>query len=379
MVWWADVRRDSHKVPQRSALVEDICDGVWPHRPLVRIGRDGPTYFSQQRAIVMAGATVNSLMARPRIRFADAATIFRRLAANAAATLSESDKGAFIRHSVELWEERDALAVDLRDPNIHRLLRTWVMVARAADSPGYDLDGRRFLSIANIHGVLAGDASTNEGYDLDASTAFTNTLVDRYLGRGILRRGLALKCGNCRNTSWYDAEDFGQTFQCHRCRVRSHIDASTRKGRGDAVWYYSLSEVVLQAITHNSRVPLLACDQLASDAKSDLWLPEQEVVLANGKQCESDIWMIIDGRIILGEAKVNGSLGSSPKKRAAEAKKYKELADLFSADAVVFASSTGWEDTSQAAIQDAFRFHRIVPQLISVDDPVQPRSKAVST
>lgn len=366
MLWWVDIRRDSHKVPQRSVLADDICDGSWPSRPLVRIGRDGPTYFSQRRAFVPAGATLNHVLARPLIRFPDALTIFRRLAKQSGASIAESDKGAFVRHSIELWEDRDALASDLRDPSINSLLCAWLVASKSDGTLGYVLDRRRYLSIQDIRLVLG---SVGEAAGEMASGA-ADVVVDRYLARGVLRRGLALKCQNCRNMSWYDADDFGQAFQCRRCRLQSPVDSRSRRGVGDdAVWYYSLSEVVFQALTHNSRVPLLACDQLGRDAQSTLWLPEQEVVFDDGTQCECDIWMTIDGRITLGEAKVNGSLGSTKQSRNAAAAKYRRLAEVFSADAVVFATSNGWDDESRRAIEDTFRGQTIVPQLVSIDSP----------
>lgn len=365
MLWWTDVRRDSHRVPARSSLREVVHGGSGFNRPVIRIGRDGPTYFSQVRSFVPAGATLESVLARPVFRFPDAATVFNQLVDRVGATIIESDKGAFVRHSVNLWGGRDALVSDLRDPQINRALHAWLSKASSGSEPGNYLDGRRYLTIADISAALLGGVTSPVQSSLRA-----DEVVDRYLARGILRRGLSLKCANCRNMSWYDAEDFGQTFQCRRCRATSTIDSRTRRGSDeDATWYYSLSEVVYQALGHNSRVPLLACDELGLNAKSALWLPEHELHFEDGTTAECDIWMIVDGQIVIGEAKSNGSLGASASERKREALKYLKVAELMGVDRVVFAAPVPWDDQSRMSIEAAFRGYKLRPEFLLTYTP----------
>ena len=137
-------------------------------------------------------------------------------------------------------------------------------------------------------------------------------------------------------------------------------------GANDATWYYSLQEFVRQALAHNFTTPTLAIGNLRNGKRSALWMSEHEIQPATGSKFEADIWMIIDGDVLVGEAKSNGTLGSTARLAAKEAKKYRTLADILTEDRVVFASSTPWDQVSRTAIADTFTSHRVRPEMIEL-------------
>jgi len=166
---------------------------------------------------------------------------------------------------------------------------------------------------------------------------------------------------------WYDADDIGQTFHCQRCRTMAIVDHTViRDGANDATWYYSLQEFVYQALDHNFIAPMLAVGHLSSGKQSALWMSEHEIQPATGLKFEADIWMIIEGNVVVGETKSNGTLGTIARQAAKEATKYRTLADIVTADRVVFASSAPWNETSRTAVADTFATHRVRPEIIEL-------------
>ena len=90
--------------------------------------------------------------------------------------------------------------------------------------------------------------------------------------------------------------------------------------------------------------------------------------LADRSKIEADLWMVIDGAIIIGEAKRGGTLGSTAAARKRVAQRYPTLAQLLTADRVVFASDAEWQTTSRNAVDSAFARSSIVPEFIRVGD-----------
>ena len=80
-----------------------------------------------------------------------------------------------------------------------------------------------------------------------------------------------------------------------------------------------------------------------------------------------DLWVIPDGRIIMGEAKSTSALASNRAGRVAVAKRYAQLAATFTADEVVFVTSqAAWDSTTAEVVAQAFRGTRISHSLRSL-------------
>lgn len=72
-------------------------------------------------------------------------------------------------------------------------------------------------------------------------------------------------------------------------------------------WYYALDQVARDLLVTHGDVPLLAAADLIRGASSLLWCPELEITDDTGS-AEIDICTMVDGRIVIGEAKSNNSL-----------------------------------------------------------------------
>ena len=376
MVWWNDVTHPTNRLPARWALNDHLLvDRHGFNDPLVRASRDGVTFASQTRSFIPAGATLGHLLARPRLRFLNGTAVFQALADEAGATLIESDKGAYSRLAVELWGGLPALLVDVQPGSARQLLEAWQSTVPSGDAPGNWIPNRRYLSISDMMKVLAPDPAQAADDEPDR-LAIVQTFTDRMLRRGVIRRGQCLKCAVCRHFAWYDADDVGNTFRCARCRATAVVDSlASRSGEADITWYYQLHEAVYQAFHHNFIVPMLAVGMLAKRARSVLWMPEHKVQLPAAcalpaLDAEVDLWVVADGRIILGEAKSNGALAAAKSRRTAPAAAatYERLADAFTADEVVFVTSKAkWDESTVSAVEHAFKGSRVKFELRSLD------------
>jgi hypothetical protein len=121
------------------------------------------------------------------------------------------------------------------------------------------------------------------------------------------------------------------------------------KGDTEPAWHYGLDQVVRELLAQHGDLPLLAADRLQSmrpQRPAFLWVPELLVQHAAGL-VELDIYLIIDGRVVVGEAKSNGRLGSS---RHAAARMV-QAAQMLTADEIVLATSQpAWAPGVRAAI-----------------------------
>jgi hypothetical protein len=295
--WWNDVVRVDHQLPPRWPLNEHVVarSGAWKSR--ARVTREGLAFNSQPLGLIPAGMRLEQIVDNPRLRFLDAATVFKTIAAEAGLTLTESSAGRYTARVTELWGGLAALIADLQRPLVRRVLDAYQSQAESGVDPGnYLIAGRRYLSFEDLK-TIAGD--------LDGLVTF----VDWSIRTGVLRRGLCLACSQCSHFGWYDADDIGQEFQCWRCRTQATIDSHAIRGGGtEPQWYYSLAEVVYQASCASFNVPVLALHQFAGDARSVLGMTDHEITFPDQEKVEIDLWGIVDGRIVLGEAKTGKEL-----------------------------------------------------------------------
>jgi hypothetical protein len=130
------------------------------------------------------------------------------------------------------------------------------------------------------------------------------------------------------------------------------------KNEREQVWYYSLDQVIRELLRQNGEVPLLAVDHLRRKHRAALWSPELAVRMGR-ETVELDIVVIIDGRIIVGEAKSNGKLGNDRKNVTNAAERLVAAARSLFADEIIIATSTpswspGTKEAVTASIQAAW-------------------------
>ncbi|WP_425246852.1 hypothetical protein [Streptomyces sp. NEAU-NA10] len=177
-------------------------------------------------------------------------------------------------------------------------------------------------------------------------------LLDGYLQRSIAARGLLLTCGQCVGTAFYRLEDIGPGFRCQRCRQHSPIVRSAWKGQElEPQWYYGLDEVAYQGLRSNIHVPVLALATLAKSAQSFLHMPEAIVHRDGYPDIEVDLWAIVDGRIVIGEAEISDRLEPTKRREAQRCAALKGLIEDLSADEFVMATTgPAWDGRTEALV-----------------------------
>jgi hypothetical protein len=364
--WWNDVVRVDHRLPTRWALNEHIVARSSAWRTRARVTRDGLAFHSHPEGLLLSGVPLEQLVDNPRLRFLDAKAVFDVLASEAGITLVESSAGRFTARATELWGGLPALTTDLQRPLVRRVLAAYLSEKPSGVDPGNYIANRRHLSLEDLGAVV------------DASGELTE-FADWCLRTGVLRRGLSLACDHCSAFGWYDADDVGQAFRCWRCRTETVIDSQVVRGEGpEPRWYYALAEVVYQACKHNFNVPVLALHKLAAGARSVLGMTDHQVLFPRDDHAESsdhdeveiDLWGIIDGRIILGEAKTSNQLEATAPKRTEKVRELKRAAEALTADTLVLATAaSSWAPSSIDAIKKAFAGARCDVELLTDVDP----------
>ena len=359
--WWIDVEDHRCRIPNRSALQDLLLAEPDASLPLIRSGRDGISYHSLRSGVIMAGEPHHQLLLRPRLRFPDVATVFRHLFGRAGYEINESAAGRYRRLATELWGGFDEMHNDWADDSARALLKLWMSSEDSGATPGIWDGTRRYLSFSD-----AADASEISADEL-------RSLLDGYLTRGILSRGLVLKCAHCLNTTWYRFDDLSQSFSCSRCRQRAAITEaswSADHGKGDPApeptFYYAMAEVVYQALSHDADVPIRAMGALRENPSEAIQQATDSIVSKAGQSFELDLLALVDGRIVIGEAKKGNRLESTAKQERIWLNDLADIADAITADEVILATSTQWRPNTLTYVSDVFASRRITPRIIQL-------------
>lgn len=334
--WIIDCYVQEYRLPIRSKLSEIVSDG----NPAggVRPSSAGISYSSEP-FLAFSGQSLEHRVRRPRIRLPQAIDVFSELLKDHY-RIEPSDKGRFMSSAIDLWGDLDALAGTMADAQQLELLQRFVSKKKGENIRVSSSD-RGYLSFVQIAEILGNDKQEAVG------------IVDRYIQKSILTRGIILHCKRCRCAAWYANGEFDEAFQCKRCRTKSLItSANWKKPPQGPDWYYELNEVVCQILDHNEIGPILSLYALKKDAKAFDFAAELEVWAGGEKPlCEIDIWAIIDGRIVLGEAKTGKATGLTKRKL----RQFRAVAQAVTADEFVFATTTNdWPTETKQLIGECF-------------------------
>ena len=313
---------------------------------IARSSREGISYYSHSRGLVLGGSALEQMIERPRLRFPSVGSVFRHLLDSAGYTMSESSEGRFRRLTTDLWGGRESLHSDIIHEGTFPLLSAWLSQEPSGEAPGVYTSRRRYLSLTDA--VDASEMTTDE----------TRRVLDRYLERGIIKRGHCFKCRHCLSFDWYALEEISQSFRCHRCSTETPIVSSSWIGADEPDYYYDLAEVVYQAFRNNVEVPSRALARLAENSRSFDEMPNVEIKNDNGDKIELDLWALVDGRIVIGEAKSGERIKEGAAKEREWLARLANMAEAITADEVVFATAATWRDQTRTRIEAAFQNHR---------------------
>lgn len=344
--WMVDVDIADYLVPNRSALQPSLQHPDVVERD-IRPGKDGVTYHSQA-AIVLTGVPLERSVASPRLKLPEPAEAMDLIIQQAGFTSAVSQAGRYSQHILQVFGGLRPTAALFRNPQLLSFFHAYLAASPSEVDPGVFLKplGRRFLRFAEAKSVMGLD------------DARTRDHLDVLIARGVLKRGLILKCRTCNFMSWYGTSSLGDggTVLCSRCSSDLPVTReSWRIPAAEPYWYYQLDELVYLAILSNAGAPLLALDYLSSRARRFMFSPELELRKDNQQFAEFDIWAFIDGKVVLGEAKTSATLGNARNTRET-IERVHEFANAAHIDQIVFATSaTQWESATRNRIATELR------------------------
>ncbi|NHJ03102.1 MAG: hypothetical protein EAX86_13275, partial [Candidatus Heimdallarchaeota archaeon] len=114
-------------------------------------------------------------------------------------------------------------------------------------------------------------------------------------------QGLTLKCTSCSNKDWYHLEGITNNYKCNRCGSNNFVGLKPN-------WAYRLNQLVFNVLSESSNLTLETIIDLKSiSQKSFEFIPEFEIYYTNRtnerKKYEIDLFVIKDGKLIIGETK----------------------------------------------------------------------------
>jgi hypothetical protein len=356
--WQVEATIDDTPLPTRVSIGPLLTRGVG-FGEKVRSSREGTSYVSHSRGLVPAGLRLDQRLARPRLRMPQPVEMFNALLGASGMRGEISTAGAFTSGAMELFGGFSALVKAFAGPRSRALLDAFRPPGpgrKGADKrgPGVYLTRlqRRFLSVKDLEAVTA--AGTDE----------VRALLDSYTERGILRRGIALKCARCRFDGWYRAGEFAQTFVCTRCRATWPLSQRAWRDPSDEpTWRYELDEIVYQAVVENARAPILALEALRAAVRpfgGFMFGPELDVYRGDELLAEVDIWAVVEGRICIGEAKTTDRLAETAAREQIVAERLIRIADAVTAEEFVVATTEpAWRAETRALVETSLRGHRL--------------------
>ncbi len=363
MQWLVDIALPSHQVPARPAITGSALTQIPPGGipdAVVRAGRHGISFASANMGFVSAGGPAEGRLAHPMLRFPSAERIFSELAAARDMAIQRSDAGRRAANATELWGSFDAIVADLSGP-ARRLLDAFVPTLRKKDGDygsGYAIRGLGYLHFEHAEHAL--------GFSQDD----TRNTLDRLTGMDVLRRGFLLSCERCRWQAFYPVSQVGKTFTCAACSHASNLASGTwYKKAPEPAWNYSLDQVVRTLLQQHGDIPMLAADRLRQGARDFLWAPELSIQV-EPSPIEIDICTVVNGRIIVGEAKCNGRLDSKDRSAQETADRLIRAAQILTADEIVLATSEpSWAPGALTAVESALAAdwqHGPLPKITSL-------------
>lgn len=355
--WHVDVSIDDSRYPPRAALNHLMAKTGSTEHAAIRASSDGASYFSREPFFIPAGATVSQSTWRPRLRIPPAVDLFEALLDRTGMRSVVSQAGRYSSGAIELWGGLKPLTGDLRDPARLALLEGFRKKSASGVDPGVYISPlkRRFLSIWDVRRATG------------LSTLAARELLDDYVKRSIVSRGLCLKCARCNYASWYPDADVTPRFVCTRCRHEQPLEqAAWLKPVGEPLPFYQLDEMALQAIENDARAPLLALDQYASEMRGFLFAPEMDVFQGNNRIAEVDIWVIGEAAIVLGEAKSTNNLGGSETEEKRSIDRLMKVAVAVTAHEVCFATTEqAWSPRTRRLVETATQGTPIRPRFLT--------------
>lgn len=292
--WITSINIDRYRPPVLPFLSKDIIESVLATHD-TRVAVDGLAYLCPN-IMYFAGEDIDINIVRPTLRLVDETEIFAKYFEHSGYDIELSDKGSYLKDTIERFGSLQAVA-DFFRVKLHRDLFDQYLYTKNKDNDevAYHLDTekRAYLSFTAFSRTLG---------DSDKAVA----LIDELTAKDILRRGFIFHCSRCRLAAWYGMGEASREFTCKRCDLVQPLSQRSWKKTEEPRWYYRLVETVYLFYDSSSYLTALALDKLRQQSKEAFhYICEANIknYPKPGDQKEIDILAISDGKIILGECK----------------------------------------------------------------------------
>jgi hypothetical protein len=343
--WLVEISFMNLQMPRHPALGSHLASG--PNLTDVRAGLDGVAF--QCPGFMVRGEDIELQMLRLSVFVPGPEKVFRIALAHCGYNCEVSDKGKYESETVSKFGGLEGAAHAVRHSQTSQLLKEFLNTQRPVDGvydDGVFLgDKRRYLNFACILKFLRDEA-------------FACRIIDDYIAKGVFYRGLVLKCNRCSDLAWFSIAEITQNFTCRRCGAYQQYTHPSWRYPNEPAWFYKLDEMVYQMLRNNGDVTLLTLDALSRNSKGNFQFASELSIKPEGNiksTMEIDIPCIMNGKMIVGEAKSVNTLTTNGSTAAQAAAKYRCLAEQLGADGVIFSTSmSDWDQTTHKAIDAEF-------------------------
>lgn len=314
----------------------------------IRASGTGISFDSGRWDFVAAGASPYGQLAQPQLRWPSLHEMLDCAAHRTGQGIRTSAPGYLGRLVAGLFNGRSALTT-----NLHGSARQ--VLDQFLDSPkrngpvtagGIGLHGGIFLTFVDLQQRVSA-MNPDE----------LRSWLDEQVQLGVIRVGHILDCEVCHWLDFYVLADVGSTFSCKRCATANYLTVERwRMPIDGASWFYDLHPTVRTFLRDHGDTPLLAVQALTHTGMRPVLTEfEFEIVAVNGKPiAEIDFAFVSRGRLVIGEAKSNGTLdGRNKAERVRDARKLITAADTLGASEICYGSATTWSRSAREAIRDA--------------------------
>lgn len=180
-----------------------------------------------------------------------------------------------------------------------------------------------------------------------ALTSINPDVTESWLKQEILVRGERLVCLKCGWQDFYAEKFVKGSFACNRCRAEWNRTIETMQG-SEPKFLYTLNPLVFGMIEQSSELNSVAGFVLKNMTKSYFEMETEIEIYSEDGRCiqEIDIVANVDGKLVIGEAKINGKLNGQ------QLNAYADLCKKLRPEIFIVVTETALNASSKANIQD---------------------------
>jgi hypothetical protein len=284
--WMTEVRDADWAVVRHSELGPKVIQASGYDTNHVRVGREGPAYFSPNW-FTLGGVGLEASVVRPTLERRTLREQLEAALAERGWTVEQSIKGVFAEETAAKFGGFWQLIAALRDDAVRACVTSYLPTS--AIGLRLEIDQRRYPEMRDFAGQIG---------RREASAA-----VAALEERGVLARGVILKCARCRSTSWYGLDALSEQFVCRRCERRQPATRARWLERDEPHWRYRLDEVVYQFLKENGDLPVLALARFLAETDVAVDVAyELRFTSPEGVEAEIDIVAARGFELVMGEA-----------------------------------------------------------------------------